>query len=403
MPLRALLALLAAVLLAHGMLLSGYPTALSAAAGPTAAMNTRQIEAASSTLATVPPPATPVATAPAPAPLPVTAGPRKKVLPSASLKPNPPLAQAEYAGTASEIIAKTEPLAMEPSPAPTVPALAPPDEPTPLASAESATASSAAPDTAASTPTAATTTAATTTVATTPTLTAAELAKREADKAQRRALKLEFPASSTLSYNAMQTSGGQPKNGSGTLKWTSDGSEYQLRLEASLLGYTVLSQSSVGKLGAEGLQPERFSDKRGFRSEKAAHFQRDAGKITFSGKQTSAALQPGAQDRLSLWMQLAAMAAGGAAQLAQAGQITFQVSNTEEADTWVFLVQASEKIQVPAGEVMALHLVRNPRKEFDSRLELWLAPSLGYLPARFLQTEANGNTLELQLRSPILR
>lgn len=287
---------------------------------------------------------------------------------------------------------------MEPSPPPTVPALAPPDEPTPLASAAPATASSAAPDTAASTPTTANTTA-----ATTPTLTAAELAKREADNAQRRALKLEFPASNTLSYNAMQISGGQPRNGSGTLKWTSDGSDYQLRLEASLLGFTVLSQSSVGKLGAEGLQPERFSDKRGFRSEKAAHFQRDAGKITFSGKQTSAALQPGAQDRLSLWMQLAAMAAGSAAQLAQTGQITFQVSNTEEADTWVFLVQASEKIQVPAGETMALHLVRNPRKEFDARLELWLAPSLGYLPARFLQTEANGNTLELQLRSPILR
>jgi hypothetical protein len=48
-------------------------------------------------------------------------------------------------------------------------------------------------------------------------------------------------------------------------------------------------------------------------------------------------------------------------------------------------------------------MVRNPRKEFDSRLELWLAPGLGYLPVRILQTEANGNTLELLLRSPALR
>jgi Protein of unknown function (DUF3108) len=281
---------------------------------------------------------------------------------------------------------------MEPTPTTTVPPVVPSDEPAALTNLE------------ATAPTNATAEATANTTATAiPTLTAAELAKREADNAQRRALKLQFPASSELSYNATQISGGQPKNGSGTLKWTTDGSEYQMRLESSALFITLLTQTSVGKLGAEGLQPERFSDKRFNRSEKAAHFQREVGKITFSGKPTSTPLQSGAQDRLSMLMQLAAMAAGSAAQLAQAGQIAFQVSNTEEADQWVFLVQAREKIQVPAGETVALHLVRNARKEFDSRLELWLAPNLGYLPARILQTEANGNTFELQLRSPALR
>jgi hypothetical protein len=83
--------------------------------------------------------------------------------------------------------------------------------------------------------------------------------------------------------------------------------------------------------------------------------------------------------------------------------VSLQVANTEEADTWLFVVNQAEKIQVPAGQAMALHMVRNPRKEFDSRLELWLAPGLGYLPVRILQTEANGNTLELLLRSPALR
>jgi hypothetical protein len=388
MPLRALLALLLVVLLAHGALLSGNPTALSTAAGPIAALSTRQIEAAPSPLAAPPAPATPVAAAPAPLP----AAPRKKAPPPANFKPNPPLAQAEVAGAAPEVIAKIEPPPVELSPTPTVAPLAPRDEPAPLASLEPPVPTSAAADATTSTVAAAT-----------PTLTAAEVAKREADNAQRKALALQFPASGKLSYNATQISGGQPKTGSGTLDWTTDGSEYQMRLESSALFITLLTQTSVGKLGADGLQPERFSDKRFNRSEKAAHFQREAGKITFSGKQTSTPLQSGAQDRLSMLMQLAAMAAGSAAQLAQAGQIALQVVNTEEADTWLFLVQAPEQIQVPAGEAMALHLVRNPRKEFDSRLELWLAPNLGYLPARILQTEANGNTFELQLRSPALR
>lgn len=394
MPLRSLLALVAGVFLAHGLLLSGYPTALSAAAGPATALTTRQIEAAPALEPIAP---SPVAAPPAPVVV------RKKTPPTANSKPSAPAAQQNQALVAPEIIATNDPPPLEPPLAPTVTAptqtVAVREEPPSVPNPEPATAvSAAALDTLAS-PAAASSSPATPTSSPTP----AELAQQEADSAQRRALRLQFPASGELSYNATQISGGQPKNGSGTLKWTTDGSDYQLRLESSALFVTVLAQTSVGKLGAEGLQPERFSDKRFNRSEKATHFQRDVGKISFSGKQSSVPLQSGAQDRLSVWMQLAAMAAGSADQLAQAGQVSLQVADTEEADTWQFVVNAAEKIQVPAGQAMALHMVRNPRKEFDSRLELWLAPNLGYLPVRILRTEANGNTLDLQLRSPALR
>ena len=390
MPLRVLLALVALVLVAHSVLLTGYTTALGAAAGPSAVLNTRQIDAAPAAAApgTVPAPA---------APSPTPTAPRKKPTPAAQVKPNPPVAKADIAQAAPETIAIAQAVAADPAASPAAtPAATPPaaaaDEAAPLAStlsAQSGTVAQAPTDSpAAATPTS---------------RTATEAALRATEPAQRTPLALQFPASGRLSYNAIQVSGGQPKAGSGTLDWTTDGSEYQLRLESSALFITLLTQTSVGKLGPAGLLPERFSDKRFNRSEKAAHFQREAGKITFSGKQSSAPLQAGAQDRLSMLMQLAAMAAGGAAQLAQAGQVALQVVNTEEADSWLFLVQESEKTLVPAGESMALHLVRKPRKEFDSRLELWLAPSLGYLPVRILQTEANGNTFELQLRSPALR
>ena len=396
MSLRSLLALVAGVFLAHGLLLSGYPSALSAAAGPAAALTTRQIDAAPA------PALEPIAPSPVAAP-PAPVAVRKKTPPTANLKPIAPAAQQSAVPEAPEIVAKNDPPPLEPPLAPTVNAptetVAVREEPPSVPQPEpTTTVSAAAPDTLAS-PAAASSSPATPTSGPTP----AELAQQEADSAQRRALRLQFPASGELSYNATQISGGQPKNGFGTLKWTTDGSDYQLRLESSALFVTLLTQTSVGKLGAEGLQPERFSDKRFNRSEKATHFQRDVGKISFSGKQSSVALQNGAQDRLSMLMQLAAMAAGSADQLAQAGQVSLQVANAEEADTWQFVVNVAEKIQVPAGQSVALHLVRKPRKEFDSRLELWLAPDLGYLPARILQTEANGNTFEMQLRSPALR
>jgi Protein of unknown function (DUF3108) len=212
-----------------------------------------------------------------------------------------------------------------------------------------------------------------------------------------------FPNSGKFSYIASLLSNGQPQSGSGSLEWTTDGRDYQLRLESSALFITVLTQTSVGTLSAEGLLPERFADKRLRRSEKATHFRRETGRIVFSGNSNSAALQRGAQDRLSVLMQLAAVAAGNPALLMRDTQLAIQVAGTEEADTWIFSVEGTQALELPAGKTEAVRLVRNPRKDFDAKLELWLAPSLGYLPVRIRQTETNGNLFELQLRSPALR
>ncbi len=214
---------------------------------------------------------------------------------------------------------------------------------------------------------------------------------------------LTFPASGKFSYDAIAVNNGQPRNGSGSLQWTTDGKEYQLRLESTAMFVPLLSQTSVGSLGGEGLQPLRYADKRFNRSERAAHFRRDEGVISFSGNQSSAPLQRGAQDRLSVLVQMAALVAGNPGLLERASNVSVQVVSTQEVETWVFSVEGMEAVQLPAGQANAIRVVRNPRKEFDPRLELWLAPSLGYLPARVKQTDANGNTFELQLRSPALR
>jgi Protein of unknown function (DUF3108) len=224
------------------------------------------------------------------------------------------------------------------------------------------------------------------------------------------ALELKFPPSGSFAYAATIVRGVQPQTGSGTLEWTSDGRAYQMRLVSSAFLINLLSQTSVGQLGADGLLPERFGDKRFNRSEKAAHFSRSAeagsslGRITFSGNQRSVAIQRGAQDRLSVLVQLAGLVAANPAQFAAAGKVVVQVASTEGADAWQFVLQGEEEfLQLPAGKAATLHLVRNPRQEYDARLELWLAPELGYLPVRIKLTEANGDTSDLQLRSPALK
>ena len=46
------------------------------------------------------------------------------------------------------------------------------------------------------------------------------------------------------------------------------------------------------------------------------------------------------------------------------------------------------------GEVMAFKLTRAPRREFDTRVELWYAPSMNYLPVRIRVTQANGDFID---------
>ncbi len=213
----------------------------------------------------------------------------------------------------------------------------------------------------------------------------------------------QFPTSIELSYNATVVRDGQPLQGSGSLQWKSDGSSYEVRLQSTALFVNLLTWVSTGTVGAQGLQPDKFSDKRVRRSEQAAHFERDKARISFSNNRTPVALQGGAQDRTSVSIQLAALLAGAPERYTQGNSISLQVASADEADVWVFNIEGTEPLGVPAGNTQAIHLTRNPRREFDARLEFWFAPALNYLPIRIKQTEPNGNGFDLVLRSPTLR
>ena len=44
-------------------------------------------------------------------------------------------------------------------------------------------------------------------------------------------------------------------------------------------------------------------------------------------------------------------------------------------------------------------LLRLPRRDYDQKAELWLAPDLGYVPVRIRLTQANGDFADLRLSS----
>lgn len=187
------------------------------------------------------------------------------------------------------------------------------------------------------------------------------------------------------------------------MAWQHDGDSYAVDLLAKWSFLTLFEQKSVGRLSPQGLQPTRFSDKRFRKSELAAHFDTAQGKITFSANTPDATLQPGAQDRVSVILQLAGWLAGDPARYPAHSTLSLQTVSARDAEQWLFTVNEPETLHLSTGQQVALRLTRNPRREFDQKIELWFAPALNYLLVRFRFTEANGDFVDAQLQSSATR
>ena len=181
------------------------------------------------------------------------------------------------------------------------------------------------------------------------------------------------------------------------LLWQHDGNRYEARQEISAFLVGARTQRSVGTITEQGLLPEKFSDKS--RSEQAAHFDYAKGRVTFSANTPDAVAGPGVQDRLSLFIQLGAMLAADPGRFVPGTQITLTTVSARSADRWTFTVEGPETLDLPAGPTPALKLLRLPRKDYDQKAELWVAPGLGYLPVRIKLTQANGDFADLLLRA----
>jgi hypothetical protein len=181
------------------------------------------------------------------------------------------------------------------------------------------------------------------------------------------------------------------------LLWLQDGNTYEARQEvgAFLLGSRVFT--STGRMTAEGLAPLRYSDKA--RNELAAHFDRERQRVTFSANTPESPLQPGAQDRVSVFVQLASMLAGAPDKYPAGTNITVQIIGPRATEVWAIAVDGEEKLNLPGGELAAVKLTRAARGEFDLKTEFWLAPALGYLPARIKFTQANGDFVDMAWRA----
>lgn len=373
MPRRALLLLTALVLALHWLLLADLPLGGTGQGMPRSmSFHTRMVE----------PPPEPEA-APAPPPPPAAPRPVRKPRP----RPAPPAPEAP------------EPALAAPTPAP---ADEPPAETAPPADEEDTTSAPPEPPQAAASAAAEPAPAAS--AASAPQEPPAESAGVEIRPpgatgagASTEPPPVRLPPSTRLAFNVTGEVKRFHYSASAELVWRQDGSRYEARqqIKAFLLG--ARSQSSVGQITPRGLRPERFGDKA--RSERAAHFDFDKHEVIFSANTPRATIGDGAQDRLSVFIQLGAMLAAAPGRYPPGTQITLTTVGARNADRWTFTVDGPETLDLPVGSTPALKLQRLPREDqhYDQKAELWLGTELGYLPVRIRLSQSNGDFVDLLL------
>lgn len=382
---RVLLPLTACVLAAHAWLLGQLPDWSSNSAQVMAEAQAPAFMTRSLALPPLPappaPPAPPARPAPAPAPAPA---------PPAKPRP-PPVPRAAPAPAASAPAALAAPLPEDPPPAADAAAAAPAsseeERPAEVAASEVAVAEPEAPAPAeAQAPPAP------------ETLLGMQLAAPGGPpQPVSEALPVALPAPARLTFEVTGQAKRFDYRASAELLWQHDGHSYQARQQIKAFLVGTRAQGSTGRITAAGLVPQRFVDQS--RREKSAELDFSAGQARFTPAAAPAPIGDGAQDRLSVFFQLSALLAAAPEHYPTGSEITFTTVGSNDAERWTFRVQALENLELPLGTLAALHLERLPRHAGDQQAALWLAPTLGYLPARIRLTQANGDFADLRLQA----
>ena len=207
---------------------------------------------------------------------------------------------------------------------------------------------------------------------------------------------INVPASAQLNMQIIRIEANRkPTYGVGTINWEVTGNKYSMSIEAGIdmliTSINLYKLTSEGSIDTYGIAPDISTETRLTRAKTATHFHKEEKNITFSSSTNTVAMNNGAQDKASFLMQLAGIGNADASQFSPGREIILQVAEEKEASLFQFLVVNEEEITTKLGQIMVWHLVRAPRLgSYNSRLDIWLAPSFGWYPVQIRNTESNG-------------
>ncbi len=218
----------------------------------------------------------------------------------------------------------------------------------------------------------------------------------------------EWPASTRLDYKLRGNYRGAV-TGRARVEWLREGRRYQVHLEVAVgPGFAPLiarTMSSEGVLTPLGIQPERFDEDTRIllaaRRRLTLQFL-DRELVFPNGRREWA--PPGVQDAASQFVQLTWLFLTGRETPRPGHEIRLPLALPRKLYAWRYVVEGEEQLDTPMGPLAAWHL--RPLAEntgSDLRAEVWLAPSLQYLPVRLMIRQDEQTWIDLMLQSAPLQ
>lgn len=226
-------------------------------------------------------------------------------------------------------------------------------------------------------------------------LLAGALALTAAHVAPAAAATVRLPESTTLEYAVKASYHGLPLQTDATLLWQRDGDSYRAEWTVRVPFVGERTQRSEGRVTAAGLRPHEYVEQTNKR--RSARFDYDAKRVVFSDGRDAEPLEKGAQDRLTVSLQLGALLAAEPDRAAVGHTLTLPVVGVRGAEVWHWDVKAQEEVIVDGHRLDAFKLERQPRQDEDSQIAVWLAPGVQYLPVRLRVKQESGDVVDQQL------
>ncbi len=200
----------------------------------------------------------------------------------------------------------------------------------------------------------------------------------------------EWPPSTRLRYRLTGNYRG-PVEGQATVEWLRQGAHYQVFMDleigpffAPLMARHV---SSDGEITAQGLRPARYDEETRvlFAQPRRVSVQLGNDEVSFGGG-LPVPRPAGVQDSASQFVQLTWLFTVQPALLQPGRLISFPLALHRSVEPWTYRVMAPETLDTPAGAVATMHLMptREPEPGRTLTAEVWIAPTLQYLPVRIL-------------------
>jgi hypothetical protein len=211
-----------------------------------------------------------------------------------------------------------------------------------------------------------------------------------------------WPASTRLVYKLVGDFRG-PIEGNATVEWLRRDDRYQVRIEVGAALIFTRRMISDGVLSTVGLTPQRYDEETDapFSATRRQTVRFSADRIELANG-TPAATVPGVQDPASQLVQITWRMLTQP-ELAQPGQVVeLPLALPRRMGQWTYDVSGFQTVDLPFGATETLHLMprtANGRGD-EIIMEVWLAPSLQYLPVRIRFAQAKtGASAELTLTS----